>query len=289
MATLISPPARKTRITRRRFLGLSAAAGVGLLYPVEIGRHALSIEQHTLKLNRLPEAFRGMRVVQISDFHYEEFNEAFFLEHVVSEVNRLKPDVVLLTGDFVSYGPYPLSYGKSRAQPCAEKLSHIACAQKFAVLGNHDCVVSAPIVTEAVESHGIQMLHNASLPLERDGKRIWLTGLGSASCGDSRPEIALPKSAARDKEPILLMSHEPDIAPSIARLGVDLMVSGHTHGGQIRVPFLTSMFLPELGRKYVEGLFHFGPMQLYVNRGIGAANLPIRFNCPPEITVFTLI
>jgi predicted MPP superfamily phosphohydrolase len=87
---------------------------------------------------------------------------------------------------------------------------------------------------------------------------------------------------------VILLAHEPDIAPEAAKHNVDLMLSGHTHGGQVRIPFLPPVMLPPMGKDYVEGHFQVGPMQLYVNRGIGAVQLPFRFNCPPEITVITL-
>jgi hypothetical protein len=90
------------------------------------------------------------------------------------------------------------------------------------------------------------------------------------------------------QEPVILLAHEPDILPDIARYNVDLMLSGHTHGGQVRIPFMPLLDLPVYGRHYVEGLFRYGPTQLYVNRGIGAVGVPFRFRCPPEITVITL-
>ena len=286
VATRVSTP----RWSRRQFLGWSAGAlACAALYPTEISRHELTIEKHDILLERLPDAFRGMRIVQISDFHFEEFDEAWFLKLVVDEVNRLKPDMVLLTGDFVSYGPFSREYGRKRANPCAELLSQIACRQRYCVLGNHDCVVGAKLVTDALEMHGLPVLQNRAIPLEKDGQRVWLVGLGSASMAQSHPEKAIPKAAVRDGEAMLLMSHEPDILPEISRYGVDLMIAGHTHGGQIRFPFVPPMFLPPMGKIYVEGLFRLGRTQLYVNRGLGAVLIPARLNCPPEITQFTLV
>jgi len=100
--------------------------------------------------------------------------------------------------------------------------------------------------------------------------------------------LAIPGASLRQDEPVILLGHEPDYADIVARHAVDLMLSGHTHGGQIRIPFMRPHFLPQLGEKYVEGLFSIGPMQLYVNRGIGTVALPFRFNCPPEVTLITL-
>ena len=274
-------------LTRRRFLGLSAASAAGLaLYAGEISRHELSVEEHTLRIARLPDAFRGMRIVQVSDFHYADFTEPFFVRETVRRINQLRPDMVLMTGDFISFGPLPIAWARGHAVGCAAILSGIECPLRYASLGNHDYIVGADYVAGPLREHGIPVLMNASVALERGAQRIWLAGLGSVCTQDNDLARALPRAAAN--EPVILMAHEPDILPDVARSGVDLMLSGHTHGGQVRLPFLPLFHLPEYGRKYIEGLFRLGPTQLYVNRGIGAVGVPFRFRCPPEITVLTL-
>jgi predicted MPP superfamily phosphohydrolase len=279
-------PRSSSRLTRRSFLKLSALAAGGLaLYAAEIARHELSVEQHALHLPRLPETFRGMRVVQISDFHYAEFSEGYFLRDMVERVNRLRPDMVLLTGDFVSFGPLPKSFARRHAAGCAEILSKIECPLRYAIMGNHDCSVGEKYVIGPLRENGIPVLLNQAVPLERGGQRLWLAGLDSADQGKSRPEQAIPRAGG---EPVIVLAHEPDILPEIAKYKADLVLSGHTHGGQVRLPFLPPLVLPPLGKKYVQGLFHYGDTQLYVNRGIGTVGLPIRLNCPPEITVLTL-
>jgi uncharacterized protein len=279
----------KNRLTRRSFFKLSATALAGWgLYAGEIGRHELSIDEITIHLTRLPDAFRGMRIVQVSDFHYAEFSEAYFLREVVEHVNRLRPDLVVLTGDFVSFGPLPHSYARAHAPECAAIVGGIICPQRYAIMGNHDSVVGARYVIGPLREHGIPTLVNAAVALERDGQRLWLAGLGSACEDESHPEKAIPKSALAAGEAIIVLAHEPDIFPDIAKFNVDLMLSGHTHGGQVRLPFLPPLQLPVLGRNYVEGLFRQGSTQLYVNRGIGAVGVPFRLNCPPQISVLTL-
>ncbi len=281
------PSLRRRRLTRRSFLGLSAASVAGLaLYAGEVSRHELSIEQHTIQLARLPDAFRGMRIVQVSDFHYDEYTEAYFLREMVEKINRLRPDMVVLTGDFVSWGPLPRSFARRCAPVCAAILSGIECPLRYASLGNHDYVVGAQYVAGPLKEHGIPVLINAAVALEREGQRVWLAGLGSVCEHQAFPDRAIPRAAA--KEPTILLAHEPDILPDMARYNVDLMLSGHTHGGQVRIPFVPLFALPEYGRRYIEGLFRWGPTQLYVNRGIGAVGVPFRFRCPPEITVITL-
>jgi uncharacterized protein len=287
----ISVAEKERVLTRRQFLALSGLSVVGLaLYSSEIARHELDIVQRTIVIPGLPESFKGFRIVQVSDIHFKEFTEAFFVKLVVHEVNGLKPDLVALTGDFVSYGPIDKRRSIPWFREVADLLAKIQCPQRYAVLGNHDCIVDEAAALDALTSHGIPVLNNAAIPLERDGKRIWLAGIADALEGKPRPDFekAIPKTARLDDERVILLAHEPDILPTAAKHNVDLMLSGHTHGGQVRLPFLPPIHLPPLGRRYIEGYFQLGRTQLYVNRGIGTVDMPFRFNCPPEITVLTL-
>jgi predicted MPP superfamily phosphohydrolase len=285
-----SPSLADTVLTRRNFLGLAAASVAGLaFYAGEIARHDLEIVFRTMALPRLPEAFAGLKIVHISDFHFQEYTEAVFLEAIVRRVNSLAPDLIVLTGDFVSSKPLPQRLTIRLGYHCAEILSRLECPLRYAVMGNHDALISAPAITDALATHGIPLLANTSVPLERDGQRLWLAGIEDAL--EQRPDIAAALPAARNQrqEPVILLAHEPDFADYAVGHQIDLVLSGHTHGGQIRPPFLPPLLLPDLGRRYIHGLFRLGDgMQLYVNRGIGAVTLPFRFRCPPEITVITL-
>ena len=281
---------KSTTFSRRDFLKLGGVAAIGLpIYAGEISRHEISIERVTITLPRLPEAFRGLKIAQISDFHYAEYTEAFFIKRVVERVNQLKADVVVMTGDFITRGFWSQTDTLRFAGECAEMLARVECPLRYAVLGNHDCALMlyCHAVTDELNAQGIPVLSNRSIPLERDGARLWFAGTGDALSGKFKLDEALPAAAA-DNEPVILLVHEPDVLPQVAPRGVDLMLSGHTHGGQVRFPFLPAMFLPELGRDFIEGLYRLGPTQLYVNRGVGTVNLPFRFNCPPEITLITL-
>ena len=276
-------------LTRRRFLGAAAATTAGLaLYSGEMERHWLEIVRLAIVVPRLPEAFHGFTIAQVSDIHFQEFTEAFFVQHVVDVVNQLRPDLVVLTGDFISDGPFPSSYTEERIGHCGEMMSRIQSPLRYAVMGNHDALVDSAAMTLALESNGIPVLANRYVPIERGNQRFWLAGLEDACIERPDLSMAIPGASLRQDEPVILLGHEPDYADIVARHAVDLMLSGHTHGGQIRIPFMRPHFLPQLGEKYVEGLFSIGPMQLYVNRGIGTVALPFRFNCPPEVTLITL-
>jgi predicted MPP superfamily phosphohydrolase len=281
-------------ITRRRFLTASACACAGLaLYAGEIERHWIEITRRDAFLSGLPAAFDGFRVAQLCDIHLDEFTEPFLLRDAVNHINRLNPDAVFLTGDFVTCELLPRKFAMGAAWQCANLLNQLECPRRYAILGNHDVMIGKIAVTEALKANGITVLNNTYLPIERAGGRIWLAGLDDVVQGNPDPDLAIPGSIRNlPHEPVVLLCHEPDYADHLVTLAagqaVALMLSGHTHGGQIRLPFIAPLALPHLGRKYVEGWFRFGNLQLYVNRGIGTVGIPFRLNCPPEITLLTL-
>jgi predicted MPP superfamily phosphohydrolase len=282
--------AQKSVLTRRSFLRGSTAVAAGLaLYSGEIARHEISIVTQAIAIDNLPDAFRNFRIVQISDIHYDEFTEPSFLRRVLAQINSLQPDLVLLTGDYISFTPMPRDYVMGAMYRCAEALREIACPQRFAVMGNHDSFLGAPTIHPILAAVDIPLLVNEHVPIERAGQRLWLCGIHDPVTHVPNLDSAIPE---RPDGPVLLMSHGPDYADDLLTHPrghlVDLMFSGHTHGGQVRLPFLPAYYLPAGGQKYVEGLFRLGRLQLYVNRGIGAVGLPFRLNCPPEITLFTL-
>jgi hypothetical protein len=279
-------------ISRRQFLYLSGlAAGGGLVaYSGLWDRHHLEVVEQTIRLRRLPESFHGLRIAQVSDIHYDEYTEPYFVREVVRRINSLHPDVVMLTGDFVTDGPLPRHIAARLSYPCAEILAGIQCPHRFASLGNHDALVGWPVVVDALKVHGIPTLVDSFVPFERDGSRLWFAGTRSSLEDSPNLNDAVPHQTAPG-EPVILLAHEPDYVRHVAKHGgVDLMLSGHTHGGQVRLPFIGTprQMLPRGGRHFIEGYFKVGPLQIYVNRGIGTVKLPIRFRCPPELTLITL-
>lgn len=278
------------RFSRRTFLqaGVRAVGGLAF-YSGEIERHWLDVHHVSIKLGNLPGAFSGFRIAQLADFHYGEYSEPSFVRASVDAVNALQPDLVALTGDFISAGPMVKRISVDFAEHCADLLARLHCQERYAVMGNHDAMVDSDQVTAALESRGIHVLRNSSVPIERHGTRLWLAGVDDVLMGDPDLKAASPKQRLQQSEPLILMAHEPDYADEVVGSGVDLMLSGHTHGGQVRIPFAPLFNLPKLGRKYIEGLFSFRDMQLFVTRGIGTVGVPFRFRCPPEITVITLV
>lgn len=298
----LPPPFPQPPFSRRQFLkaGLYGAAGLAV-YSGEIARHWIEVTHRDFFLRGLPAAFDGMRIAQISDIHLDNLTEPFFLRYVVDRLNRLKPDAVVLTGDFVTIafrssqgsGFGTRAFAQGAAWQCANILATLDCKALYAILGNHDFAAGADEVTTALQDNGITVLRNASMPIERSGARFWLAGIDDPVEGHPNPDLAIPEAIRNvPNEPVVLLCHAPDYADHLLRHpvghAIDLMLSGHTHGGQIRFPFVPPTHLPPMGRKYIEGWFQLGSLQLYVNRGIGAINLPFRLNCPPEITMITL-
>jgi predicted MPP superfamily phosphohydrolase len=276
--------------TRRAFFGYAGAAGVGMaLYSGFHARHELEITERTFAIRNFPDAFVGFRIAQLSDIHLEEFTEPSFLEKAVREINRLNVDLVLLTGDFVSRGPLPSSVSWKAAGVAAEVLSGLTAPQRFGILGNHDVAVGQSHVIDPLQAHGTPMLINSHYAIERGGDTLWLAGSDDAGAGHPDLDLAVP---AHPNGPVILLAHEPDFADHVVRhprFGlIDLMLSGHTHGGQVRLPLLGPLILPPLGKKFIQGRFQFEHMQLYVTRGLGTVGLPFRLNCPAEITHITL-
>jgi uncharacterized protein len=282
-------------VNRRQFLlrsGLISGAvmlGVGA-DAFTHGARSINVERVDVPLRRLPSSFHELKIAQLSDIHYSDF-EASFLEEVVARTNQLDPDLVVLTGDFVTQAAVP-SVARDRqaallAEPCARILSKLKCpAGVFAVLGNHDQLTDPHFVVDALKSNRINVLQNEAHPIEQSGSRIWLAGVKDVLHGHPKLDLALGSIPAGDTT--ILLAHEPDFADEVDPERVDLQLSGHSHGGQIRFPLVGALVLPEMGTKYPIGLRRLGKLTLYTNRGIGTIGIDARLNCTPEITLFTL-
>jgi hypothetical protein len=282
----LSPPPT----TRRKFLRWAAAAGA-----VAIAGDAILLEPNRPRivrqdffLPRWPERLNGFTIALLSDFHYDPYFSVHPLHAAIAMVNGLHPDLIVLTGDFVSV---PL-YGSRKkaafaAEPCARLLRQMTAPHDlWAVMGNHDEDTDPKHVTRALQAENIHVLANQSEAIERDGARFWLAGVNDALSGTADLSETLRRVPAN--EAVILLAHEPDFADEASRFPIDLQLSGHSHGGQVRIPLLPPLYLPQMAKKYVLGTYQVGPLTLYTNAGLGTVGVPARLNCPPEITLLTL-
>ena len=279
--------------TRRRFLKLAATAGA-----VAIGADATVLEPNhprvvrvDIPLARLPQEFDGFTIIQLSDFHFDPYFSIIPIRKSVQIANDLKPDLVVLTGDFVSAPAIESALRNKRAalqaDPCSEALKDLRAPHGvWAVLGNHDAFSDPVHVTEALKAGAINVLSNSAAPIERSSSRFWLAGLSDVLA--RRADLDATLKGTSPEEPVVLLAHEPDFADHTVKYPVDLQLSGHSHGGQIRLPLLGPVYLPRLGRKYPRGLRTIDRLSLYTNVGIGTLYVPVRWNCAPEITLITL-
>jgi hypothetical protein len=240
------------------------------------------VERADIAVRGLAPVFDNYRIAFLTDLHSSAVVPQWFLARAVSTAVALEPDVILLGGDFVSHS-------RRYAAGLVELLKPLAAPDGvFAVLGNHDHYVSAELVREALAAAGIRELWNTSVVLRRGDAALAVGGVG-----DLRFDVVDFRAAAAglsDDVPRIVVSHDPDVFaywPPDVRL--DLMLSGHTHGGQAHLPLLGPPYVPsQFGFRYLAGHFHDGDRQLYVSRGVGAITAPVRWRCPPEVTLVVL-
>ncbi len=284
---------RVSSITRRRFLWSAVGSAAALAGVTTVGLNEANNPQLTkldVFLPNLPDVFDQYKVALLSDFHYDAHFCRTPIEIAVGMVNRLSPNLVILLGDYVTapvLGGLHRSSHVPAAVPCAALLSGLQAATGvFGVLGNHDEYFNVSAITEPLQSVSIRILRNQSFPIERDGKRLWLAGISDLLSG--QPDLHKTLSGIPSGETTVLLCHEPDFADQVMKYPVDLQLSGHSHGGQIRAPLVGALYLPNMGRKYPRGLHRLGRLTLYTNCGIGTLRVPIRVDCPPEVTLLTL-
>lgn len=231
----------------------------------------------------------GFTIALLSDFHYDPYFSIHPLRAAIPIVKSLHPDLVALTGDFVTV-PFFGNEAKGAwaAEPCADLLRDLAAPHGvWAVLGNHDCNTDPKRVARALQAVGIPILENQSVAIERDGGRFWLAGVNDALSRAADIPKTLKNVPAN--EAVVVLVHEPDFADEVCRFPVDLQLSGHSHGGQVRIPFCPPLYLPTMAKKYVLGTYQVGRLPLYTNAGLGTVGVAVRLNCPPEITLITLL
>ncbi len=277
-------------LTRRQFLKLSigstfagiASLGATTVDAIAVEPRMLSLERVEFHLRRLPPAFDGLRIVQLSDFHHSAYTGDAEVRASVDLANALRPDLVVLTGDFVS-----AVQSDRHAEPCARLLAMLSAPLGvLGIMGNHDYWADGELIRSTMRAHNIPLLLNDAVPIERDGARLWLAGIEDVWMG--RHDLARALHSVPPGEATILLAHEPDFADEAAHYPVDLQLSGHSHGGQVRLPVVGPLVLPEYGEKYTMGRYRVGDLQLYTTRGIGLIPPPLRLNCAPEVTEITL-
>ncbi|TVY05661.1 metallophosphoesterase [Paenibacillus cremeus] len=262
--------------------GLLGTGVLGTAFYVIEERFWYQVRTVRLSIRNLPDAFKGWKIVQFSDVHFGFYYGTDQFQSVVDLINGLKPDLLFFTGDLLDRE----WNGKQSAAPLLEKLQ-APRGGKWAVLGNHDYTSKKQVIQQLLDSQ-FQVLINSHGSIDQDGQQLYIAGVDDYLMG--KFDLKKTLQGLSNQHCVLLLAHEPDIAELSSKSGVNAQFSGHSHGGQIRMPFFKPFFTPDLAQKYIEGLYEVGPnrMPLYVNRGVGTSNLPIRLFCRPEITVFYL-
>ena len=285
---LPSPP-------RRAFLERTAAVATGApfvagVYGLFYGRLNLEVAPQTIRLPRLPRAFEGFRICQLSDIHIGPFMTAEQIRKYADIANAQKADMIVLTGDFVTFDP-------NTQGPVVDALRGLrAPFGVYGSLGNHDAWARVEdSITGLFRQVGIRILRGTNVPIAAQSESLNLIGVDFQSRHGFGPSPAVPHLLGNIEGIVdphrvnILLSHNPDTFDRAAQLGVDLSLAGHTHGGQAALEFISPELAPSrLITPYVAGWFRKPGGQLYVNRGIGTVFVPIRIGAPPEITVYSL-
>jgi uncharacterized protein len=265
-------------------LGLSSG---GYIYARYIEPHRLEIKHVVVQHKKIPKNFNDIKIVQFSDTHLGfQYNLDQFKKHI-HIINNLNPEIILFTGDLIDApNRYPFF------NEVSEILNQLkAPFGKYAVYGNHDHGgYGTDIYKRTMERSDFTVLQNKAISIQlSNGGEIFLAGIDDAMLG--QPDIPGTLKGIPETHFTILLSHAPDLADAASASGVAFQLSGHSHGGQVKIPFFGPLVTPPFGRKYIEGSYHINvkePLFLYVNRGLGTTRLPFRFLSVPEITIFTL-
>lgn len=274
------------KLSRRQFVGglvatpLVAASAVAT-YARLIEPYHYLISETDVFIKDLPERFENFRITQLTDIHHSKILGIDEVRHVVKLAQQTKPDMFVLTGD------YATTYRRF-IEPCVEALSSLNAPEGvWAVLGNHDHYTDPELTTQSLQRHHIAVLNNKNTTLQRGPDAIQLSGIDDWSWNGADWLKAF--SGLKRERPTVLLSHQPIVLEFDAVKNVSLILSGHTHGGQINLPWLgaPARFATK-DLRYAQGLFNYGDVQLYVSSGTGVIGLPVRFGVRPEIAVLRL-
>lgn len=279
------PRGRKFYFKALAVLFLACCLGLAV-WSVLIEPNRIVVNVTTVRLPNSPSAFNQTRVVVLSDLHVGSPHiNIKKLQSIVAQANELKPDLILLPGDFVV--GHELGANFVEPELIADALKNLRARHGvYAVLGNHDRWYDGNHVQRALENAGIRVLENEATPIRLDDQTVWLVGLGDLWTGSPNIEGALRNVPAQAS--IIAITHNPDLFTRIpARVG--LTIAGHTHGGQVDLPFVGRLVVPsEYGQRYAAGLVRENDHLLFVTTGIGTSVLPVRFRVPPEIALLII-
>lgn len=275
----------KTRVGLVLAFLATAAAATLAWYCRNVYPFRIQVTRHLVDLPRSPEhaGLSGLTIAFVTDTHIGPHVDASILCGVRDELATLRPDIILLGGDYISESP---RFMASAAQALGE-VAATACLGTWGVLGNHDLANQRHRVIDPLMAQGIEILENEASCVETGRGQLWVVAIDDALLGN--PDLI---SAWADVPPgaiAISLWHEPDCAEANAAYGPLLQLSGHTHGGQVRLPGIGPIALPVLGRRYVDGRHQLGETTLIVSRGIGMYRPPVRFNCPAELVIITLV
>jgi predicted MPP superfamily phosphohydrolase len=243
----------------------------------------ISITNQSVVLKKLDDIFRGYRLLQVSDFHLGTWINTRDMYEIVDLINQQEPDLIAITGDFISFDPIKYSKVLYNTLSSLNPMDGVV-----AVLGNHDHYTDAVVIRDALSNCGIIELNNSIHVIKRSSSRLIMAGIDDYMTRHADLDRVIEQIPDAD-DSVILLAHEPDFADISSESGrFAMQLSGHTHGGQICLPIFGNLYLPRYGRKYPSGYYQVNDMQLYTNRGIGTSWLKFRLNCPPEITIFEL-
>jgi predicted MPP superfamily phosphohydrolase len=281
----------KSRISRRAFLACAGAGVLGLPgYAGLVEPFHLEIGRHECK-TRAPVPDRPLKILHLSDLHASWAVSLGFIEEAVELGLQLKPDLVCITGDFIS-GKY------ADFDPYARVLAKLSdAAPAFACLGNHDGgrwakfrggYETTQAVRQLLQQSRIQLLHNSSTKLRLNGRDLILTGLADAWSENLDLAAAFPPAEAVGAGTRILLSHNPDTKDFLKFQPWELLLSGHTHGGQVILPLLGAPWTPVRDKRFIAGMYSWNDRWIHITRGVGNVH-GVRFNCPPEVSLITVL
>jgi len=247
----------------------------------------IQVERISIEIKNLPESFNDVKIVHLTDFHSYNFGERE--KRILEILEKINPDFIFITGDFIDHKTKNIN----SCQEFWQKLGNKYQGKIFGVIGNHEYWnddISTKDFKKLLEKSGIVVLDNKNKKIFQGNEYIYLVGVDDPDTGND--DLKKAAAGAEENVPKILLAHSPDIVndlDSLKKENINLILAGHTHGGQIKIPFIKPFWTPTKNHgKYASGLFEIDNIYLYVNRGIGTAVLPIRFNCPPEVTVIEL-